>query len=135
MAKTVLVDSGVLVGLVRRSDQFHPWSAAQAEQLPAPWFTCEAALSEAFFLAGPVARPVLSELLRRGHVASTFSFAAESEVVLRLMAKYADVPMSFADACLLRLTETLPDPLLLTTDTDFRLYRRHGRLLVPCRMP
>jgi len=51
------------------------------------------------------------------------------------MARFADVPMSFADACLLRLTETLPDPLLLTTDTDFRLYRRHGRLLVPCRLP
>jgi len=51
------------------------------------------------------------------------------------MARFADVPMSFADACLVRLTETLPDPLLLTTDTDFRLYRRHDRLLVPCRLP
>ena len=43
--------------------------------------------------------------------------------------------MSLADACLVRMTETLDDPLLLTTDTDFRVYRRHGRQAVPCVMP
>jgi hypothetical protein len=43
--------------------------------------------------------------------------------------------MSFADACLVRMTEILPEPLLLTTDADFRVYRRHGRQVVPCAMP
>jgi hypothetical protein len=33
------------------------------------------------------------------------------------------------------MTETLADPVLLTTDTDFRIYRRHGRLAVPCVLP
>ena len=47
----------------------------------------------------------------------------------------ADVPMSFADACLVRMTETLNDPMLLTTDTDFRIYRRHGRQVIPCMLP
>lgn len=51
------------------------------------------------------------------------------------MQKYANVPMSFADACLVRMTEIVPDPLLLTTDADFRVYRRHGRQVVPCVMP
>ena len=51
------------------------------------------------------------------------------------MDKCADVPMSLADACLVRMTETLPDPLLLTTDTDFHIYRRHSRQAIPCRMP
>ena len=36
-----------------------------------------------------------------------------------------------ADACLMRMSETLPDPLLLTTDADFRIYRRHGRQAIP----
>ena len=45
------------------------------------------------------------------------------------------VPMSIADACLVRLTETLPDPLLLTTDSDFRIYRRLGRRVIPVRIP
>ncbi len=51
------------------------------------------------------------------------------------MLKYADVPMSLADACLVRMTEVLTDPVLLTTDTDFRIYRRLGRKTIPCVMP
>ncbi len=43
--------------------------------------------------------------------------------------------MSLADACLVRMTESLPDPVLLTTDTDFRIYRRHSRQTVPVVMP
>ncbi len=43
--------------------------------------------------------------------------------------------MSLADACLVRLTEILPDPLVLTTDADFKIYRRHGRKVVPCLLP
>ena len=43
--------------------------------------------------------------------------------------------MSLADACLVRMAEILPDPVLLTTDTDFRIYRRHGRKTIPCVLP
>jgi hypothetical protein len=43
--------------------------------------------------------------------------------------------MSFADACLVRMSEILTDPVLLTTDTDFRIYRRHSRQIVPCVLP
>jgi hypothetical protein len=43
--------------------------------------------------------------------------------------------MSLADACIVRMTELLPQPVVLTTDTDFRIYRRHGRLAIPCSMP
>ena len=57
------------------------------------------------------------------------------EPVMRLIQKYSDVPMSLADACLVRMTETLADPLVLTTDADFRIYRRHSRHIVPSVMP
>jgi len=50
-------------------------------------------------------------------------------------ASYSDVPMSLVDACLVRMTETLADPLLLSTDEDFRIYRRQGRLVIPCALP
>ncbi len=65
----------------------------------------------------------------------TFDLDDELERVVGLMEKYADVPMSLADACLVRMTEALADPVLLTTDTDFRIYRRHSRQAVPCVMP
>jgi predicted nucleic acid-binding protein len=57
------------------------------------------------------------------------------ESVLRLLQKYYDVPMSLADACLVRMTETRSDPIVLTTDSDFGVYRRHSRQVIPCVMP
>jgi len=55
--------------------------------------------------------------------------------VLRLMKKYSNVPMSFADACLVRMSEVLPNPTILATDSDFHVYRRHGRRAIPCVTP
>ena len=71
------------------------------------------------------------------HVAARIAFdlAQHVEPVLRLMQKYADVPMSLADACLVRMTEIHADPIVLTTDEDFRIYRRHSRHVVPCVTP
>ncbi len=54
---------------------------------------------------------------------------------MKLIEKYSNVPMGFPDACLVRMTETFADPFILTTDQDFRVYRRHGRQVVPCATP
>ena len=70
-----------------------------------------------------------------GAVVSAFAFADERSRTLDLMQKYAHVPMSMADACLVRMTEIVPDPLVLTTDSDFHLYRRHSRQVIPCVTP
>src|SRR5437870_994074 len=83
-------------------------------------------------LLGARGAPALSGLLRRGAVIPSFELAGNLEAVLGLMAKYADVPASLADASLVRMTETIDGPIVLTTDADFRFYRRHGRQVVPC---
>jgi predicted nucleic acid-binding protein len=135
MARNVLIDAGFVVALLNRRDRHHAWAAAQASSLAPPWRTCEAALSEAFHLLGVRGAPALSALLRRGALVVAFDLRSHMNPVLTLIEKYADVPMSFADSCLVRMTETLTDPVLLTTDTDFRIYRRHSRQVVPCLMP
>ena len=135
MAESVLVDAGFVVALLSRRDSHHQWAVAQDPNLAPPWGTCEAALSEAFHLLGGRGAPALRALLRRGSLRIAFELAENLEPVLRLMQKYADVPMSLADACLVRMTETLPDPVILTTDADFRIYRRHSRHIVPCVLP
>jgi predicted nucleic acid-binding protein len=134
-ARSVVVDSGLLVGLLRRDDQFHSWAVARSRQFPAPWLTCEAVLSEAFFLVGRIGRKSLLGFLRRGLVEIRFDLAAELEPVARLLDKYSNVPMSLADACVVRMSEILPDPIVLTTDDDFHIYRRHSRQVVPCKIP
>jgi predicted nucleic acid-binding protein len=135
MASSALVDAGFLIALLNRRDTNYRWAVAEAARLPPPWMTCEAALSEAFYVLGGLSTPRLTELLRRGTVTCAFRLGDDFEAVLRLLDKYADVPISFADACLVRMTETLNDPVLLTTDTDFRIYRRHGRQIIPCVLP
>jgi predicted nucleic acid-binding protein len=107
----------------------------QAPDYAPPWRTCEAVLSEAIHLLGALGAPGLSGLLRRRALIAAFNLDNDMEPVLKLLQKYADVPMSLADACLVRMAETLPDPVILTTDSDFRIYRRHSRQMVPCVMP
>ena len=135
MGRTVLVDGGFLVALLNRNDQYKEWAAAQAARLPLPWITCEAALSEAFHLLGRQGETKLSELLRRGIAAPQFDLYKELQPILKLIDKYADVPMSLADACLVRMTEICSDPILATTDSDFLIYRRHSRQTIPCLLP
>jgi predicted nucleic acid-binding protein len=135
MAASALVDAGFLVALLSRRDACHDRAVAQAPRFPPPWTTCEAALSEASHLIAQGGIRSLAALLRRGAVICGFRFADYVDAVLKLLEKYADVPMSFADACLVRMTETLSDPVLLTTDADFRIYRRHGRQIIPCSFP
>jgi uncharacterized protein len=135
MAANVLVDAGFLVTLLSRRDRHHPWAAAEARRARAPWKTCDAVLSEAFHLLQQPGIAPLSRLLGRGALTPSFELRSHLERVLALMEKYGDVPMSLADGCLVCMTETLPDPLLLTTDRDFRVYRRHGRQVIPARFP
>ena len=100
-----------------------------------PWLTCESAVSEALFLLGEPQAVALAQLLRRRHLQLAFTLADELGTVLDLRAKYVNVPMSLADACLVRMSETLPEPIIITTDSDFRIYRRHSRQVVPCLLP
>jgi uncharacterized protein len=135
MARSLLVDTGFLVALLNRTDSNHHWAAAESARWPPPWGTCEAVLSETFHLLGSPGNQSLIALVRRGAVSCVFRFGEDIDAVLRLSEKYAGVPMSFADACLVRMTETHNDPMLLTTDSDFRIYRRHGRQAIPCVLP
>jgi|ERR1051326_4781764 predicted nucleic acid-binding protein len=135
MAKSVLVDSGFLVALLSRRDLHHPWAVEQARHSAGPWRSCEAVLSEAFHLFGLRGLSPVADLLRRQRLVADFDLIANLEPTLALMEKYADVPMSLADACLVRMSETYTQPVLLTTDSDFRIYRRHSRQVIPVIMP
>ena len=135
MAANVLADAGFLIALLTDRDSNHSWAITVSDQYPPPWSTCEAAVSEAFYLLGQYGALSLIELIHRGTVVCPFRLEANTEEVVALLRKYSSVPMSFADACLVRMSETISQPVLLTTDADFRIYRRHSRRTVPCVMP
>jgi len=126
MAANLIADSSFLVALLNKRETDHDWAAAQAVLLPPPWKTCEAGLSGI---------PALAGLLGERAIVTEFDAQLHIDDVLRLMKKYVDVPMSFTDACLVRMSEVLSNPTVLTTDSDFRVYRRHGRQVIPVAAP
>jgi predicted nucleic acid-binding protein len=135
MAASVIVDAGFLVALLSKRDSHHEWAVRTAERFPPPWRTSESALSEAYHLAGRTGLAALNALLERRAAVVALNLDDHTDAVVRFLTKYRDVPASLADATLVRLTETVGRPVLLTTDSDFRVYRRHGRQVVPCVMP
>ncbi len=135
MPQSVIIDSSALVALLDPRDQHHRWARTAVADLPLPWLTCEAVVVETLFLLARPDAERLCRLLRDGRLRVAYGLRDEVQPVLDLKDKYADVPMSLADACLVRMSETLPDPVVVTTDTDFKFYRRHSRQIVPCLMP
>jgi predicted nucleic acid-binding protein len=133
----VLVDTGPLVALLNRRDLHHVWAYQQFEQLAPPVYTCEAVVTEAQFIVrerggNPLA---VLELVSRGMLNVAFALEDEVERLLELQRAYANVPMSLADACLVRMTEHHERARVMTTDKDFRIYRRNRRQIIPLLAP
>ena len=94
-------------------------------------------LSESFFLLEHAndGKDRLVSMLDRGIIVTGFAFASHREETLRLLRRYRETPMSFADACLVRMSELYDDVVVFTTDSDFRTYRKNGRLAIPMISP
>ena len=133
----LLVDTGALVALLDRSDALHAWAVEVFKSLRPPLLTCEAVLAETWQLLGdaPPSRTALARLHRGGIIRVAFDFETEASAVWRLLDKYDDVPMDFADACLVRMAEIHATPLVWTADSDFQVYRRNGRQTIPLIFP
>lgn len=133
----VIVDTGPLVAFLVKEESQHDWTKKQFQQLPAPFLTCEPVLTETFYLVRNVAQgpSKFFALVNSGLLRTEFSILREGVSVAKLIHKYADVPMSLTDACLVRLAELKAESLIFTLDGDFRIYRKHGRQPIPTVMP
>ena len=83
----------------------------------------------------PPAQFAALELIRLGALTLPFRIQDHADAIADMMRKYADIPMSLADACLVRMAEIYPDSTILTLDRDFRLYRKSGRHALRLIMP
>ena len=137
MIETVVLDTGPLVAFFHANEQHHAWVIDRFKALPPQFLTCESVLTETCFLLGP-GSPALDQLdrfLELGVIQLPFQFSKERQAVSQLMRAYRDVPMSLADACLVRLSEIHGAGQVFTLDSDFRIYRRHGNKVIPVLMP
>ncbi|MBE0544780.1 MAG: PIN domain-containing protein [Verrucomicrobia bacterium] len=128
MAEIVLLDTGPLVGLMDAREASHAWAVSAFQRVRPPLWTCQAVLTETCFLLRnqPSALARLRHKVQDGHFVDGFDFRTMTPRAMALMERYANVPMSFADACLVTLAENQPEARLFTLDRDFLVYCRHG---------
>jgi len=121
----VLLDTGVIVALLDRSEQSHTRCAAAVRELKRPLVTCEAVIAESCYLLRdlPGAAEAVVENIDIGTFAILFQLARSAPAIRRILAKYRDRTIDFADACLIRMAEELGSGEILTLDRDFEIYR------------
>ena len=125
-APGVLLDTGPLVALLSSADAAHARAVRLFDQCQPPLRTCEAVLAEACFLLRKVDRRAPAEVMalgRRGLFAIGIEAHAHWAGIETLFARYADRPISLADACLVRMADVHDEPRILTFDADFGVCR------------
>ena len=133
----ILMDAGPLTALLNPNDEWHAWARQTMRRLPAPLLTSEPVLTEASYLLrreGCDADDVFA-LAENGVIQIGLHFEDERASLRELMARYRNVPMSLADATLVRLAELHDQSRVFTLDADFRIYRCHRSKILPVLMP
>lgn len=134
-----LIDTGALLALLDDGDEWHARCASAFPALRLPLGTSAAVLAELFHLLSPSVTDLEKAwgFLRSGAVALLPLGDADVPDLERLMKRYADRPMDFADATLVHLAERESLSTIFTIDhDDFETYRIKGRArfrVVPSR--
>jgi predicted nucleic acid-binding protein len=121
-----LIDAGPLVAVLHADDQDHRSCVETFKQLPGPLLTTWMPVTEAMYLLGFSVRAQASllQMIQRGAVRILPIDAADLGPIGRLMSKYRDLPMDFADATLVRVAEREKINRVFTLDNrDFSTYR------------
>ena len=129
-----IADTGFLVAFANRHDRHHAWAVGVAERLTDPLLTCEAVLAEAAFHLENVG--LVLAMAQEGLVELAFDCREHLPQLAALAARYADRRPELADLCLIRMSELHPRYPVITVDrSDFRVYRRNKREVIPLICP
>jgi len=131
--KPTIADTGVIVAYLIKKDQWHQWTLEQMRNLPTPFLTCEAVITEACFLmqTKPDGKADVLKMLVEGALQIDFSLSDEISEIKKLIKKYDGVPMDFADACLVRMSELIENSVVFMVDGDFPVFRKKGKKEIP----
>jgi predicted nucleic acid-binding protein len=123
--KAVLLDTGVIVALLDRSEGQHEACAESVRALEGPMITCEAVIAESCYLLRSLAgaAEAVIENVAAGIFQIPFHLPREAAGVQRILRKYRDRRIDLADACLIQLADEFGSGEILTLDRDFSIYR------------
>ena len=125
----ILLDTGVIVALLDRSEHYHSQCVEVLSELTGPLVTCEAVIAEACYLLRDLrgAPEAIVANVGNGVFQVPIRLPDQAGNVEKLIKKYRDVPMDLAAACLVDLADRLDAGRLLTLDSDFEIYRWRTR--------
>ena len=130
MPAEVLVDTGAILALLDKSDEWHSVCQSAFLQLRYPLLTSEAVLTELFHMLGDSQRRIEAawQLFRSGIIMVGTIEHSELHHIQSLMSRDSDRPMDFADATLVYLAARESIQVIFTVDqTDFSIYRIAGK--------
>jgi predicted nucleic acid-binding protein len=123
--KPVLLDTGVIVALLDRSERLHEACADAVRDSEGPLITCEAVIAESCYLLRNLAgaAEAVIENVAAGIFQIPFQLSREAAGVKQVLRRYRDRSIDLADACLIRLADEFGSGEILTLDGDFAIYR------------
>lgn len=121
----ILIDTGPIVAFLNKNDQYHSFVKKNMSLLRAPFYSCEAVITESFFLMSRIPTGVdkLIELLEMQYILIQPVYSENQSSVHHLIQSYSNIPMSMADACLVQMMDQKKDSSIFTLDSDFQIYR------------
>jgi uncharacterized protein len=129
-----IADTGFVVAFLNRRDRYHEWADEIGMRASEPLLTCDAVLAETIFQVGSVSE-VLG-LVQEGLLQLAFDLRGNLNEVADLAERYRDRRPDLADLCLIRMSELFETlPVLTVDESDFRLYRRNRREVIPIVCP
>jgi len=134
--RRAILDTGPLVAWFCPRDEHHPWALKTFADLAPGSLLSEAVVTEVCHLVAKegVTQAKVVESLARGRL-KPVSLTDDLIPIAKLLAQYADAPMDFADACVVRLSELYPNAAVCTTDGHFRFFRKNGQETIPLLAP
>ena len=123
--RPVLLDTGCVVALLDRSENHHERCAEAVSKIEDPLVTCEAVIAESCYLLRELhgAAEAVLDNVNQDVFLVPFRLKGAADRVIELLRTYGNVPMDFADACLVSLAEEIRTGRILTLDRDFHVYR------------
>ena len=133
----LILDTSFIVAFLRERDEFHSWAVNALKAHNGKLVTCEAVLAETCHLLRDRldARKSLLVAVAAGNIEDPFTLTDEADSLQKLMDRYRNIPMSLADACLVRMAEIHKNGVVFTLDEDFRIYRKGNRQVISTVMP
>ena len=121
-----VVDTGVLVAYLNRRDNLHEWACKELDRVSPPLLTCEAVVAEScYLLQGSGGDEAILKMIEDGYIQIPFKLAEQAKEIGQTLTKYKKQKVSLADASLVRMLELVKGGIILTTDSDFEVYRIH----------